>query len=148
MIGWGMRYVPDKLTSVRSSVPLKAVFNSRVWPGLTTYLDGPGPKNFALDREGRQYRFPIIDPYRWIGPFQTMKDAYDLLVFLINRDADDPSLVEEFLALEGQPIPEAPPENTAEKVVNPQRFQLARKAIPLQKLVEIFNAPTEQLNDR
>jgi hypothetical protein len=142
-----MRDVPDKLTTVRSSVPLKAVFNSRVWPGLTTYLDGE-KKSFILDREGVQYHFPVIDPYRWIGPRQTMRDAFDLLVFLTNLDANDPDLIEEFLALEGRAIPEAPPENTAEKVVNPQRFQLARKAIPLQKLVEIFNVPTERLNDR
>jgi hypothetical protein len=147
MIVWGMRDVPDKLTTVRSSVPLKAVFNSRVWPGLTTYLDGE-KKSFILDREGVQYHFPVIDPYRWIGPRQTMRDAFDLLVFLTNLDANDPDLIEEFLALEGRAIPEAPPENTAEKVVNPQRFQLARKAIPLQKLVEIFNVPTERLNDR
>jgi hypothetical protein len=147
MIVWGMRDVPDKLTTVRSSVPLKAVFNSRVWPGLTTYLDGE-KKSFILDREGVQYHFPVIDPYRWIGPRQTMRDAFDLLVFLTNLDANDPDLIEEFLALEGRAIPDAPPENTAEKVVNPQRFQLARKAIPLQKLVELLGATTEQLNER
>jgi hypothetical protein len=142
-----MRFVPDKLTTIRQSIPLKAVFNSRVWPGLTTYLDGE-KKSFTLDREGRQFHFAVIDPYRWIGPRQSMRDAYDLLVFLTNRDASDPDLIAEFLALEGQPIPDAPPENTAEKRVNPQRFQLARKAIPLQRLVELLGATTEQLNER
>jgi hypothetical protein len=135
MIVWGMRYVPDKLTTIRQSVPLLAVFNSRVWPGLTTYLDGE-KKSFILDREGRQFHFPVIDPHRWIGPFQTMKDAYDLIVFLTNRDANDPSLIEDFLAISERPIPASPKEHLQEKIVNPGRFQIARRALRISTILK------------